>query len=280
VRFAVNYSDPAAALLGRGQVEFDLFKCLGTREHLGMIRSGSLGRPAYAHFRLWAGHGPRSRVDDWDLVESFLGESETRHVNFHLAPQGEDFPGVPYETEEEAHREAVAQRMVEDVMGAVRRVGPERVIVENFPYQGRRQHTALRPAVEPEVIRRISDETGCGLLLDLSHARVAARHLGTEEREYVCALPLDRLRELHFSGQRWPEGEPVVFHEEMAEEDWGLLGWALERIHSGEWAAPWVAAFEYGRDLPSYKDRNRPEVLLEQATLASGMVKGDGANLC
>lgn len=280
MRFAINYSEPAATLLRRGELEFDLYKCLGTREHLGMIRSGSLGRPAYAHFRLWAGHRPRARVDDWDLVESFLNESETRHVNFHLAPQGEDFPGVPYETLDEAHREAVAERMVEDVAEVVRRVGPERVIVENFPYQGRRQHTTLRPAAEPEVVQRITDETGCGLLLDLSHARVAARHLGMDEREYVSALPLDRLRELHFSGQRWPEREPVVFHEAMGEEDWRLLGWALEQICAGEWAKPWVAVFEYGRDLPSYQDRNRPKVLLHQAPVALEMVEGVDENGC
>lgn len=272
MKLAINYSDNSADLLRAGKVEFDLFKCLGTREHLRMTRSGYLDRPAYAHFRLWAGHAPRARVDDWDLVEGFLDESATRHVNLHLAPQGEDFPGVPYETRDASHRETVAEKMIGDVMEVVRRVGSDRVVVENFPYQGRQQHTTLRPAAEPGVIRSVVDETGCGFLLDLSHARVAARHLGLGEREYVSALPVERLRELHFSGQRRPGG-PVVFHEAMGGEDWRLLGWALERIGSSEWATPWVAAFEYGRDLPSYEDRNRPEVLLEQTPAALEMVK-------
>lgn len=59
----------------------------------------------------------------------------------------------------------------------------------------------------------------------------------------------------------------------MDGEDWRLLGWALERVGSGAWPTPWAAVFEYGRDLPSYKDRNRPEVLLGQAPLALRMVK-------
>ena len=36
----------------------------------------------------------------------------------------------------------------------------------------------MRPSVEPEVITRVVEESGCGLLLDISHARIVANYLG------------------------------------------------------------------------------------------------------
>lgn len=65
-------------------------------------------------------------------------------------------------------------------------------------------------------------DTGCGLLHDLAHARLAARALGMDERETIQALPVRRVRELHITGIGLHEGE-WVDPMEMQPDDWDLL---------------------------------------------------------
>lgn len=89
--------------------------------------------------------------------------------------------------------------MLADVQAVTERFGHERVIAENAPYRGA-QGIVLRAGAEPEVINRIIMETGCGLLLDVSHVRISAHHLGMGAQEYRQRLPTGRLRELHFTG--------------------------------------------------------------------------------
>ena len=148
-------------------------------------------------------------------------------------------------------------------MGAVvARFGAERVVVENDHSGGRNLPAAYRP----DVICRLVEETGCGFLLDVAHARIAARHLGLDVRPYIEALPVGRIREMHITGVQffdtaWAErlrqageDESVIRfcagrwmdHLPMTEEDWDLAAWALDRIRSGAWARPWVVAFEIG----------------------------------
>jgi uncharacterized protein len=53
---------------------------------------------------------------------------------------------------------------------------------------------------EVEFVRRFYAESGCGLLLDVSHAWLSAHYAGCVPREFVAALPLERVVELHVAG--------------------------------------------------------------------------------
>jgi hypothetical protein len=53
---------------------------------------------------------------------------------------------------------------------------------------------------EVRFVERFCAESGCGLLLDVSHAWLSARYAGRAPREFVAALPLDRVVELHVAG--------------------------------------------------------------------------------
>ncbi len=53
---------------------------------------------------------------------------------------------------------------------------------------------------EIEFVRRFYAESGCGLLLDVSHAWLSAHYAGRSPREFLAALPLDRILELHVAG--------------------------------------------------------------------------------
>ena len=43
-----------------------------------------------------------------------------------------------------------------------------------------------------------------------------------------------------------------------------VLDWVLERIKSGQWASPWLLAFEYGGVGEKFAYRSNPQVIEEQ----------------
>ena len=101
----------------------------------------------------------------------------------------------------------ITERLIADVSAVVRRFGAERVIAENNPPNA---DECLRPAYQPEVISNVVRETGCDLLLDLAHVRLAARTLGMDGRQYAEALPVERIRDIHVTGIQRIEARMAV----------------------------------------------------------------------
>ena len=127
-------------------------------------------------------------------------------------------------------------------IGQARRLGRELAVpvtlenVEPLPFPG------YVFEVVPDRLARVVRETGCGLVLDIGHARVAAEALGRDVLDYVAALPLDRVCQLHVSGARWRGGRWVDAHEPMQDGDYALLDWLLGRTR------PVVVTLEYIRE--------------------------------
>jgi uncharacterized protein (UPF0276 family) len=261
VQFAINYSAEAADLLRQGQIAPDRFKCPDWPD---LIAAAQACAPVYVHFALRAGPGNLAATD-WARVAALLEQSDTPCVNIHLAPMQSDMPHIPLDTTDPAHTAAVRERLLHDVGAVVEQFGAERVIVENVPYFGFIPDTypILRPAAEPELIRQVLEETGCGLLLDLSHARIGARYLGYDEHAYLAALPTERLRELHITGLAELNG---LWHDHMpmVEDDWPAFAAALEHIAAGDWARPWVVSFEYGGVGGPFVGRSEAAVIADQ----------------
>lgn len=260
MKFAVNYSPAAAELFSKGLITVDLFKCPDWPDVIG--KAQDLGA-AYTHFPLKAGHPDRIDVD-LDAVGKMLTRTSTPHVNTHLDPQLDREAG-PLTTEEEAFACTLAH-----VSALVDRFGADRVVVENVPYW-KDPSLHARLAANPSFITRVVEETGCGLLLDLSHARIAARGLGLDERAYIRALPVDRLRELHVTGLATVEGW-LRDHMPMSEEDWSAFGWAMEQIRNGYWSTPRLVAYEYGGIGPRFEWRTDREAIADQVPYLYGMV--------
>jgi uncharacterized protein (UPF0276 family) len=120
------------------------------------------------------------------------------------------------------------------------------VLVENMP-----RWTRSRPAyvVDPAFIAAVVEESGCGLLLDLAHARVAAHYQDEPVRDYLARLPLDRLLEIHVSGPRPrpTDGRLIDAHQPLLEVDYDLLAWVLER------SSPRAVTLEYTQDREQIK---------------------------
>jgi uncharacterized protein (UPF0276 family) len=268
MNLAINYSPQAASLLNAGKIQLDYFKCPDWPD---LISQAQILRPTAVHFEISASAGKLSHKD-WSIVDHLLEETGTRFINLHLASNIKDFPGTDLNYQEPTQRRVIIDKLIADVGTLVDRFGPERVIAENIPYRGIPGHAILRPAGEPEVIREVIETSGCGLLLDISHACMSAHYLGMEEKEYMLRLPVNHLRELHFAGIHVIHGI-LRDHLSIQPLDWLSLDWVLENIRRGEWSKPWMLACEYGGVGEVFEWRSDPQVIAEQMPRLYEMVK-------
>jgi uncharacterized protein (UPF0276 family) len=266
VDLSVNYSAELAELLREGRVEVDRLKCADWPDMIAAARQ--LG-PVYVHFPLDAG-SLMGRPPNFEAADAMARETETPYVNLHLTTWQRDYPVYAADSIDATLIDLVTDRMLGDVRAAMEVVGRERIVLENIPYFGAIGEFH-RACVEPGVIRRVVEETGVGFLLDLSHARIAARYLGIDPHDYVRQLPLDRLRELHVTGVRMMKTR-LADHMDLRDDDWGWVRFACDRIRAGDWPRPWTVAFEYGGVGEPFKWRSDKNVLAEQVPLLLGLV--------
>ncbi|MFH1086586.1 MAG: DUF692 family multinuclear iron-containing protein [Chloroflexota bacterium] len=200
-------------------------------------------------------------IADWVALTGTPWASE--HIAFDIA-------GIPIREAlrpQPAGRALSRAQALENIVTNARALAatlPVPLILENVPLYPNRAHLHV---AAPDFVAEVLARTGFGLLLDLAHARVTASLLGLDMHAYLEALPLERVVELHLSGPRpvrsmAPERQAAVYenaatiadvlpfgpeslvdvHELMAEEDYALLAWTLER------ARPRAISLEYYRD--------------------------------
>lgn len=260
MKFSLNYSHQAVPFVQAGQIQIDFFKCPDWPD---LIAEARTHRPVAVHFNLVAGSGLLAQRINWQHVEHWLEETHTPYVNLHLEPRLEDYPGCLVDTPRREQYNQVVERLTQDVQAVVQHFGAERVIVENVPYRGP-AGKVMRPAVEPAVLRQLLSDTGCGLLLDISHARIAAHTLNIAPYDYMQELPVQQLCELHFTGLHLQDGR-LEDHLPVLETDWPVLQWVLHKIQLGEWRRPWMLAFEYGGVGERFAWRSDAHVIATQA---------------
>ncbi len=283
MKLAVNYSDATADLIRAGQISSDRVKCPAWPD---LIPTAQGVLPTYVHFPLRVGLGIGDAIDtetnqpaDWGKVERLLTQTDTPFVNVHLSLKTTDFPHIPADTRAQAHIEMLVEHLTRDVQAVVDRFGAGRVIVENV-------HDSwganLRPAFLAQVIRQVVEETQCGFLLDVAHAHLAATHLGVRTREYINALPVAKIREMHVSGVQFVKGPWLELfrsfdhsiaerfagrqldHLPMTDEDWALIEWSIQQVRDGRWGKPWAIAFECGGVSPLWELITDSDVLERQ----------------
>jgi uncharacterized protein (UPF0276 family) len=192
-----------------------------------------------------------------------MAQTGTPLVNIHLAPSTHDNPDLASDDFSAPTAEEITRRMIHDVSCLTNHFGSEKVIAENDTGDT----GMVNAAILPEVISTVIRETGCGLLLDLAHAQIAARTLNVDTKEYLSRLPTDRIGEIHITGVQYlgpewqerirtsgtvpPERLPRyrdrwMDHLPITPKDWELIEWAAAQIHAGAWKEPWVASCEYG----------------------------------
>ncbi len=69
---------------------------------------------------------------------------------------------------------------------------------------------------EWEFLTILAERTGCGLLLDVNNVYVSAQNLGFDPRDYLAAVPVERVGEIHLAGHhvnRLEDGDVVLIDD-------------------------------------------------------------------
>jgi uncharacterized protein (UPF0276 family) len=170
----------------------------------------------------------------------------------HLAP-------VPYTSE-------AIKTFVRNISKVKKRIKTP-LILENITYLVRFPSSEMS---ESEFIRRILEETGCGLLLDVTNLYINSRNFGFDWRRFLDEIPLNRVVQLHFVGSHRHGARLIDAHANKTEtEIWtvfeevskrcDLKGAILERDESFPPFDEILEELETARRL--LKKTNRPETI-------------------
>jgi uncharacterized protein (UPF0276 family) len=143
-----------------------------------------------------------------------LSYSAVHGVRFHeLLP-------LPF-SEEAALHAALRVREVSSRLGID-------IVLENISYYAIMPGSTLG---EGEFIRAVLEESGAGLLLDVSNVYVNAKNHGRDPTEALLSLPLEHTRQIHLAGFR-REGDLLLddHASAVADEVWPLYREALRRV--------------------------------------------------
>jgi len=107
------------------------------------------------------------------------------------------------------------------------------LLLENYNYH---PTNAYEYVCEPETFSELVAEIGCEMLLDLAHAQISAFNMKwPSARDYLAALPLAKVREIHINHPYDDNGKQMLDrHLPIGEADLDLLSWTLERTPNAE----------------------------------------------
>ena len=84
---------------------------------------------------------------------------------------------------------------------------------------------------ESEFLAQIVEETGCGLLLDITNLYTNTINHGLSATDFLNALPADSVIQLHFTGGHEVDGRLVDSHSHPTPEAvWDLMGMVLRQF--------------------------------------------------
>jgi uncharacterized protein (UPF0276 family) len=107
---------------------------------------------------------------------------------------------------------------------------------------------AASSMTEWEFLRRLAEEADCGLLLDVNNVYVSSFNHGFDPREYVDAIPADRVVQYHVAGHTHKGTHIIDTHSDHAlPEVWELYRRACARTGNVS------TLYEWDEDIPDFE---------------------------
>lgn len=101
------------------------------------------------------------------------------------------------------------------------------LILENITYN--LEYPSSRMS-EGAFIRKLLDETGCGLLLDITNLYINSVNLKRDWRKVLDEMPLDKVGQLHFTGSRKSRNRLIDAHADKTDDEiWKVYEAVAER---------------------------------------------------
>jgi uncharacterized protein (UPF0276 family) len=98
-----------------------------------------------------------------------------------------------------------ALAIVEANVGVAQEALGRTVLLENPSTYLRFRHSTIP---EAEFLAELARRTGCGILCDVNNVFVSCANLGEDARDYIAALPPERVAEIHLAGHSRHDGAP------------------------------------------------------------------------
>lgn len=166
---------------------------------------------------------------DWGFlkkVKRFLRQYNvslySEHLSYAKCDNAHMYELLPIPFREDAARH-VAQRIrqVQDFLGM-------RIAIENVSY-----YTPVAPQLsEVDFISSILEEADCGLLLDVNNVYVNAFNHRYDARQFIAALPLERVMYIHMAGHEQREPDLIIdtHGEAIIDPVFELFEWTVGRV--------------------------------------------------
>ena len=234
-KLGCNWSEALGALLAEGRVDVDYVKYGVYPDYEERFEQIRPLKPILLHGLGCFDHAGMREPQkvDFHLANARISACGSPHYGLHMAIQNVDMDAGMTEA-------GVRERLLAGVRTFKGNIAVP-LLVENTP-DSPQDRTVFdhHPYAEAERLADILEATGAGLLLDLTHAKITARYRGWDVHDFLSALPLERVREIHVNGSGHDEnGFPADTHQAMEGEDFALLEWTLAR------SAPEIVTLEY-----------------------------------
>lgn len=233
IKLGVPILKSTFALLEAGDLDVDYVVFYGQAGIDNLRRVAVYDRPIYLHDlarSFWLNYEDPFREDVMAEARAMLDLAQSPWLS----------TGIGASAEPQAHRSGPyreadpedlqpREKVIENIVRHGRRLrdwAGVPLLLENFNYH---PTNAYEYICEPETFSSLIEQIGCGMLLDLAHARISAHNMGwADPRSYLEALPLPKVREIHVTRPSWEGSQMVDLHSPLQTEDLDLLGWVLD----------------------------------------------------
>lgn len=249
MKLGCNYSEELVALLENQEADVDFIKIGYFGPFVGLHNDAREIKPLLIH-----GFGRFEHIgmvhpyigNDWTFMNTILEEYDAPHLAVHFSIYDHDLSGS----------EEVKERL-ENGIKAFKDNLSVPLIIENMDYNPMyNRNCVCKEAVDPCYITEVCEKYDIGMLLDTAHASVSAYHLKMDVYDYLKALPLDRVKEIHFIGTQMTNDQGLKdMHTPLTSRDYDLLEWLRDRCN------PDIITLEYGWPGSDYKWRTDSEAI-------------------
>lgn len=215
IQLAANDSSALRSLLGKINPPVDYLKLPLHADFETTLPLARQLRPVLLHSSLRAGV---KDLPDLASLERLIQLSNTPFISLHLDVQPEDL---------ERLTPGSALERITSTVETLRERTKLPILLENIA----QYEWSERPSFisDPQWITAALEMSDAHLLLDLAHARVSAYHRHEVDLEYIDALPLERVWEIHLSAPRLETEGLRDRHLPLQSRDYELLERVLTR---------------------------------------------------
>jgi len=239
MKLAATLSPNLLSLLDQGRIDVDYVEVNG-EYNMDVLQRAMMRRPVLLHDisnTFWLNYEAPFTDEEMSRARTMIDAAKppwhSTGIGASAEPQGhttEYWRGAP--ASDLQPREHCLANIVRNGKRLKEWVGIP-LLLENYNYH---PTNAYEYVCEPETFSQLVDEIGCEMLLDLAHAQISAFNMKwSSVRDYLAALPLAKVREIHINHPYNDNGKQMLDrHLPIGEADLDLVSWTLERTPNVE----------------------------------------------